>query len=256
MRKKKWLQKGSAGLIAIMMVTGGAFPLSASANEDLKSKKKLSTIVSVNRELSIDEVNLLVQEYALSEGITESESLDSFYEEALVQQIEQKHNNLPSSEEDEYSVQSVTNANQAPGVSRYKGDVMYSKAWTGVNHGHSAIYYTKSTVVHAPGISSKSRAESANNKIGLKNGIQIQYVDTTQTNRNKAADYAYTNFRNKPYDKSFASNKKTTTKLNCSGLVWNAYIKTAKVDLDGNGGPGVYPSNIRDSSKTVTYAYK
>lgn len=256
MTKKKLIRKSSAGLLAAILLAASALPISASANDDLKNRKKLATIESVNKELSMDEINSLISEYALLEGITESESLELFYEEALTQQIEQRQNGILPENDDEYSVQNFSNANQAPGLSRNKGDVMYSKAWTGINHGHSAIYYTKSTVVHAPGIGSKSRAESANNKIGLKNGIQIQYVNTTQTNRNKAADYAYNYFRNKPYDKSFASNKKTTTKLNCSGLVWNAYVKTSKIDLDANGGPGVYPSNIRDSSRTVTYARK
>lgn len=250
MVKRKWVQKGASGLIAIMLLTGGASPnfASASGNVDFSSHEMVSTIESVNPELSADEIALMFKEYAKDEGLTESESLKLFYEEALVQQTEQESN--------DYSINNSSKPNKAPGLSRNKGDVMYSKAWTGINHGHSAIYYTKDRVVHAPGTGQKSRSESANNRIGLKNGIQLQSVSTSQTNRNKAANYAYNNLRNKPYDLAFANNKKTISKLNCSGLVWNAYKKSVNIDLDSNGGPGVYPSNIRDSSKTVTYASK
>lgn len=250
MRKKSWAQKGTTGLLAVMILAGGAFPSLVSANEntDLKSQEKLSTIERVNPELSTEEISFMIKEYAITEGLTRDESLELFYEEALTQQLEQ--------ESSEITINSSSSPNQAPGPSRYKGDVMYSNAWTGINHGHSAIYYTTSTVVHAPGIGQTSRSESANNNIGLKNGIQLQYVDTTQTNRNNAANYAYNHLRNKPYDTNFAFNKTTISKLNCSSLVWNAYMNTANLDLDSNGGPGVYPSNIRDSSRTVTYANK
>lgn len=53
---------------------------------------------------------------------------------------------------------------------------MYSKAWT-----------IKNTVVHAPGLGRKSRSESVNHNLGLKNGIQFQYFN----NRDRAANRAY-----------------------------------------------------------------
>lgn len=45
----------------------------------------------------------------------------------------------------------------------------------------------------------------------------------------------------------------TGTTMNCSQLVWAAYMKSLNVDLDGNGGNGVYPGDIRDSPHTITY---
>ena len=81
-----------------------------------------------------------------------------------------------------------------------------------------------------------------------------QYVKTTTASRNKAAGHAYKKLRNKSYNLNFAFNKSTTSsKMNCSQLVWAAYKASTKIDLDGNGGPGVYPYNIKDSSKTKTY---
>lgn len=237
-------------LIVILVLSGRTFPVSASVNEniDMKSQKKLLIIEHVNPELSADEIAKSIKEYAISEGLTESESLELFYEEALRQQVEQKNN--------EFTLNNNTKPNQAPGQARNKGDVMYSKAWTGINHGHSAIYYTQNTVVHAPGPGKKSRAESANNNIGLKNGIQLQYVKTAQTNLDRAANRAYNVYRDRSYNNNFIINKSIETRLNCSSLVWFSYKVGALIDLDGNGGPGAYPSDIRDSSLTVTYARK
>lgn len=243
MRKRKFLQ----GLLAVMIYSGWVIPDTASAKDfkDVESQNKILTIEQVNPELSTDEIVRSIKEYAASEGFTESESLELFYKEALAQQREQDSNII--------TINSSTKPNQAPGPARHKGDIMYSKAWTGINHGHVAIYYTTKTVVHAPGIGEKSRAESANNKIGLKNGIQLLEVKTSQSNRDKAANRAYNKYRNKPYNINFIMNKSNEDKLNCSSLVWFSYKKGASIDLDANGGPGVYPSDIRDSSLTKKY---
>jgi hypothetical protein len=40
---------------------------------------------------------------------------------------------------------------------------------------------------------------------------------------------------------------------NCSKLVWGAYLLKAGLDIDKNGGAGVYPRDMRDSGHTVTY---
>lgn len=53
-------------------------------------------------------------------------------------------------------------------------------------------------------------------------------------------NHAYNKLRGKEYDINFAFNKNNTNKLNCSALVWFAYDHV-NIDLDKNGGPGVYP---------------
>lgn len=79
-------------------------------------------------------------------------------------------------------------------------------------------------------------------------------VKTSQTKRNKAGSHAYNKLRGKKYSANFAVNKKTgSTKMNCSQLVWAAYKASVKIDLDGNGGLGVYPYNIKDSKHTHIY---
>ncbi len=58
----------------------------------------------------------------------------------------------------------------------------------------------------------------------------------------------------RPYDKGFSNNKKFTSsedeKYNCSELVWKAWKSEVGLDLDSNGGLGVYPNNITNSSRT------
>jgi uncharacterized protein YycO len=37
---------------------------------------------------------------------------------------------------------------------------------------------------------------------------------------------------------------------NCSKLVWSAYKLKAKINLDDDGGTGVYPRDVRDAKET------
>jgi uncharacterized protein YycO len=139
------------------------------------------------------------------------------------------------------------------GNSRYKGDIFHSYAKTVVRHNHVGIFYTTKTVVEAPGPGSKSQARTAAtlNKCGP---VYKMYVKAKQTTRDKAANYAYNELRGKSYDTDFATNKiNGSSALNCSELVWRAY-KAAGIELDSNGGPAVYPDNIKDDGSTVIYS--
>ncbi|MDX3662494.1 YiiX/YebB-like N1pC/P60 family cysteine hydrolase [Streptomyces sp. ID05-26A] len=139
------------------------------------------------------------------------------------------------------------------GNSKYKGDIFHSFAKTVVPHNHVGIFYTTKIVVEAPGPKSLSQARTAAtlNKCGP---VHKMYVKAKQTTRNKAANYAYNELRGKSYDIDFAVNKiNSTLRLNCSELVWRAY-KAAGIELDHNGGTGVYPNDILADTSTVTYS--
>jgi uncharacterized protein YycO len=139
------------------------------------------------------------------------------------------------------------------GNARYKGDIFHSYAKTVVPHNHVGIFYTTRTVVEAPGPGSLSQARTAStlNKCGP---VYKMYVKAQQGTRNEAANYAYNALRGKSYDLDFAGNKiNGAGRLNCSELVWRAY-KAADIELDSNGGPGVYPDNIKDDGSTVIYS--
>lgn len=57
----------------------------------------------------------------------------------------------------------------------------------------------------------------------------------------------------KGYDVNFANNKINSVEgdklFNCSELVWKSWMYKWNVDLDSNGGLGVYPNNIRNSNR-------
>lgn len=141
------------------------------------------------------------------------------------------------------------------GSGSQKGDVFWSPAATlFIQHGHSGIYYSKAVVVEAPGLGKNSWSIYAKS-VRVGSGTQKQHVLTTQKNRDAAANYAYRYMRNKPYNNVFFDNKHVpSSSYNCSQLVWGAYKKASNIDLDGNGGLGVYPVDIRDSRLTSTYS--
>ncbi|WP_091673701.1 hypothetical protein [Amycolatopsis marina] len=140
------------------------------------------------------------------------------------------------------------------GNSRYRGDIFHSYAEPGWGvPNHVGIYYTTKTIVEAPGPGSKSQARTAAtlNKCGP---VYKMYVKANQASRDKAATYAYTKLRGKPYDAHSNKNKGNGDhELNSSELVWRAY-KAVRVDLDHNGGTAVYPDDIKRSSGTVIYS--
>jgi hypothetical protein len=139
------------------------------------------------------------------------------------------------------------------GNSRYKGDIFHSYAKTVVPHNHVGIFYTTKTVVEAPGPTSRSQARTAAtlNKCGP---VLKMYVKAKQTTRDKAANYAYNELRGKFYDIDFNNNKTNTSLLlNCSELVWRAY-KAVGIELDANGGTGVYPNDIVLDDSTIVYS--
>lgn len=92
--------------------------------------------------------------------------------------------------------------------------------------------------------------------------IRKQRVLVSQDIRNAAADWALSK-AGEGYDNpgagykyNFAFNKDVNDDaFNCASLVWAAYMVASKnsVDLDKDGGTGVYPSDIRDSPFVEDY---
>ncbi|WP_211223117.1 hypothetical protein [Propionicicella superfundia] len=142
----------------------------------------------------------------------------------------------------------------ALGAARYPGDIFVAPADTaGIQHGHAGIYHGKGTIVEAPGAGKRSRSAAAS-IYPVRKGAVKQYVKVSYNDGAKAGKYAYDHLRGKEYNNNFAFNKDPNgAKMNCSQLVWAAYKKALNVDLDGNGGPGVYPYDLKNSSRTVTY---
>ncbi|RSX54527.1 hypothetical protein D2E26_1327 [Bifidobacterium dolichotidis] len=144
-------------------------------------------------------------------------------------------------------------ANITPITPKYVGDLLWTPAHTlFVQHGHSAMYTAKDQIIESTPEAGVHLLTRKKMKVS-KTAYNLK-VNTTQTKRNAAVARSK-KFVRRAYNYNFALNKDSNgSKMNCSQLVWAAYISSAaKIDLDGTGGPGVYPLDITASSYTSKY---
>lgn len=137
------------------------------------------------------------------------------------------------------------------------GDVFYSSNSTfGVQHGHNGIYNTRDYYVEAVGIGQRTRVTSANSVTAPAPAYKyfVGY-NAPSGNKNAAGSFARSKVGT-GYNIVFWDNKKVNDYVyNCSQLVWAAW-KSRGIDLDANGGSGVYPADIANSSWTKWYQTK
>jgi uncharacterized protein YycO len=228
----------------------------ASPTTELTPDQELIKLTELNPGVTEAEMKAELQEYAAEEGTSYEETLHAAYTDAQGSADDVAEDAAESeAAEGKVSPQSSGGGSVKLPQTKVGGDVWYSPVRTaGIKHGHVGIYYGGKTIVEAPGPGKKSHSAPASST-STKKKSKLMYVKTSEANRKKAGKYAYNNLRGKKYNLNFAANKtdKSAKKLNCSQLVWRSYKKSVKIDLDSNGGPGVYPANIRDSNKTVTW---
>ncbi|GAB0167975.1 YiiX/YebB-like N1pC/P60 family cysteine hydrolase [Lysinibacillus sp. CTST325] len=133
-----------------------------------------------------------------------------------------------------------------------KGNFFYTDSQTAyLNHGHVGMYYASDLIVESvpnDGV----RTIPTKFRLVDKGGACVKSVTTSTSNRNNAADWAYSRVGKDDYSYNFATNRTTshTGAKNCSKLIWSAYMLNGNLDLDKDGGLGVYPRDVRDASKT------
>ena len=239
------------GIVAISLVLALPLPgvayaesdgaLSVAA-DDSDVSALIVELVERNPGTSYVEMEQAVKDAALTTGTSETEvareALDEVENQPESMQVQPRSGSKPK-------------ANKKIGTARNRGDVFYTLSSTaGVNHGHSGIYsYTTKIIEANP---STGVAERWHTSVKVASGTHKQYVSTSQANRNKAADRART-YRGRGYNYNFAFNKTANGSMNCSQVVWAAYKTATGIDLDSNGGHGVYPADILNSRYTVTY---
>ncbi|MBT0567337.1 hypothetical protein [Williamsia sp. CHRR-6] len=143
------------------------------------------------------------------------------------------------------------------------GDLFYSDAAQVVGnfqfeHGHMGIFVSTKETVKAldptRGVQRKLASEAR------VHNPRLMYVHASNETRALAAEYALLK-EGSGYNKNFAFNRRDWEKralgntYNCSQLVWAAYMNATggKVDIDGDGGWGVYPRDIRDAPDATAY---
>lgn len=243
--------------LAIAGVALSGLLLMSSALPAAADSKAITELAAMSPGLSVAELELSLMEYAGENGLT----LDQAAKKALAEGRQSVAEAAPIASASPMQAGVAVAAsgsiarNLNLGSAKYRGDVFIAPAGTGfVQHGHTGIFYTTSTIIEAPGKGKTSRSTASSTyKVGR--GAVKQYVRTTTSGRSSAANYANYNLKNKNYNMNFAINKSVKGKdMNCSQLVWAAYkASSSRFDLDGNGGLGVYPYDIKKSSRTVTY---
>lgn len=135
-----------------------------------------------------------------------------------------------------------------------KGNIYYTDSYTAYyNHGHVGMYSATDKIVEAvPGDGTRQIKYNARNV--EKNSI-IQKVNVSSTPKTNAVNWAVSQVGDS-YSFNFATNRLTghDGDKNCSKLLWSAFKLKANIDIDDNGGLGVYPRDITDSSYTSTIA--
>lgn len=143
-----------------------------------------------------------------------------------------------------------------------KGDIFFvdSSFWWN----HVGMYTSYNAIVEAMPddqvhYCSTSSPDAAQEPVDNNNDSRILTTGNT-TYANKAVAWVFANVPDgTPYDADFINNKgdNEMSALNCSELVWRAYKYGAGIDLDSNGGLGVYPNDINESPllKVVKYLW-
>ncbi|NUS43208.1 MAG: hypothetical protein HOQ24_05910 [Mycobacteriaceae bacterium] len=138
------------------------------------------------------------------------------------------------------------------GNAELRGDVFYSSSTHGIDHGHVGLYSQIDQITEAPGVGKRSGTFSATGRTYCT-GIEKMHVDTSSAYRGKAADFAETKLVGKSYGGFLFNKDDSLDDLNCSELVWKAYMFGPEVDLDAGEPTAVYPLDIKNSKLTDTY---
>lgn len=233
---------GGAAVIASAI----AFPASASETSE---RDLVNELIRQNpgstQEMILDSADEIAQEMGASREEVLRRFIEAEQENARLREQTLSENRQAESRSTDASARTLPTA-------YYKGDMYLTPSYTAavINHGHIGIYGDKDWVIEASGPKWNS-GWWWHYQIPVAKGTVLMETTLTQAQQNSAADYAYRSLIGYPYNYKFWSNKEQNpTRLNCSQLVWLAYMRTSGVDLDGNGGPGVYPYDIKASPYT------
>lgn len=206
---------------------------------DTDPSPKEEEIANLSPRVSATQVAEQIEDASILTGIAAAE-----IEESMLKEVKQKTAAA--------SPASAPIANLPIGNAPRRGDVYYTPAWTsGYNHGHVGIYSQTNRIVEAL---QNGVIERPTSIVRVSSGSVKQYVRTSPTNRNRAAQRAR-EYVGKAYNMHFYNNRKTYGPMNCSQVVWAAYKSTAGIDIDIDEGWGVYPTDVRDSGYTVSYKW-
>ncbi|AZZ42377.1 hypothetical protein C0Z11_08890 [Acidipropionibacterium jensenii] len=215
----------------------------------------MATIAKYNPDMTVDEITQELTTEAENEGTT----LDVLAPQ-IAAEVEKEAAEVQKDREIDEAMSessSQVSTRSSSGVSRDKilphgkvlGDIYWTAAGAGWNH--IGLYYHVDMAAEAPGKGQVSRVVYTN-QVKVANNYGRYSIRVDKPYRVSAANWA-SRHRGKPYNLVFWNNKTIeASKYNCSQFVWASY-KISGYDLDSDGGSGVYPDDIRDSSLLKHY---
>ena len=233
------------------------------ANASTNSKDELLDLMPG---MTMEEIDESIKEASNLLGKSEDEVINQILSELKVQKTLTEEERLKNSTNGTKSKASSSTYSTGSGSSgttyslaaaKYNGDVFYEPASTfSVEHGHVGIYWTSNIIVESMPSDGVRVLNRSNKKVESGSYI-FTFSGISQTIKNNASNWAY-NRQGESYSYNFATNRLTSHygDKNCSKLVWSAYKVEGNVDLDSNGGLGVYPKDIlRHSSSSIYKSY-
>ncbi|MCM3731901.1 hypothetical protein M3196_09510 [Fictibacillus nanhaiensis] len=205
-------------------------------------------ILQMQPDLTEEELLSSVQTIAINTGDTEEALLKQIYKELKNDQEKAKMEKQLSGE---LGTMGSSGGTVSVGTST-KGNFYYTASQTAyLNHGHVGMYYTSSTIVESVPDTGVRTISTTLRKVD-QGDAQVKSVTTTTTNRENAATWAYSRVGIDDYSYNFVTNRTTSHygDKNCSKLIWSAYKLNGNLDLDVDGGLGVYPRDVRDAPGT------
>lgn len=207
----------------------------------------------LNLQPNISSLELLsnVKEVSNITGDSENIILEKIYFELKADQEQGYKESNTSKKNREYQTYGDTGGTVSVGSST-KGDFYYTPSQTAyLDHGHVGLYYTATTIVESVPSDGVRTISTTARKVD-SSGAVVKSVNTSTNNKNAAANWAYTQL-GEDYSYNFATNRHTsyTGAKNCSKLIWAAYKQYGNLDLDDDGGLGVYPRDVRDAPSTT-----
>ncbi|CUQ10710.1 hypothetical protein [Clostridium baratii] len=235
--------------ILLTSVLLGGITANATTSTNINTNQEILTLMPG---MTIKEVDEMIKETATSLGKSEDEIATQILSELKTQQelTEKEKSKLTKGSRGGGS----STTTYTLGAAKYNGDVFYEPASTfSVQHGHVGIYWTPDTIVESmPGIGVRSKNRTSKK---VEKGSKIfTFSGVSVAKQNVASNWAYNRIGDN-YSYNFATNRTTSHygDKNCSKLVWSAYKVSVNLDLDKDGGLGVYPKDILNHSKASVY---
>nr|WP_300336873.1 hypothetical protein [Actinomyces sp.] len=232
-------------LHSVFLALALTFTMSPAMATEADSSDTTQQIVQLTPGTTIEEVETAAANWSLESGLSLEETYALMLEQAMEAREEHKRAATAQSTNSAFRSNPFAANRQLPNSS-FKGDVFYADSKV-QPYGHVGIFGGTTWIVEAPGPGKRSTWEWTKDKRVVA-GAKFIWFKVSQSTQDAAADYAYRHLLNYPYNYKFFDNKELNpSHLNCSQLVWLAYKKGAGIDIDGDGGPGVYPGDILES---------